>query len=191
MFEKKIKKMGGGKPLLALILVFGLWGCLSSDSSSKQARLEPEPEPSPYSDHQVPPDSCFVFDSTDANKINEYYFNEDDNSDNPECPTDIIIPDGVTVVGESAFDLSPNLNSVIIPDSVTSIEAYAFYDISLTSVIIGSGITSIGAGAFRDNPDLTVCIETAVANITFLGLEEEVFSLGVTPTYETDGDCTN
>lgn len=41
---------------------------------------------------------------------------------------DVVIPDGVTSIGCSAFECCNNLSSVIIPDSVTSIGMKAFRD---------------------------------------------------------------
>ena len=70
-------------------------------------------------------DVCFAFDATDTGTINDYYDNEDDNTSNPACPRDVVIPQGVTSIGESAF-LSNSLTSVIIPESVTSIGESAF-----------------------------------------------------------------
>ena len=57
-----------------------------------------------------------------------FYFNN-------ELVTDLIIPDGVTSISESAFYKCSSLTSVIIPDSVTSIDVWAFcYCSSLTSI---------------------------------------------------------
>jgi hypothetical protein len=38
----------------------------------------------------------------------------------------VIIPDGVTVIGECAFENCTSLQSIIIPDSVTDIGEFAF-----------------------------------------------------------------
>lgn len=43
---------------------------------------------------------------------------------------DVVIPEGVTSIGENAFKWCRSLTSVVIPDSVTSIGTYAFYDCS-------------------------------------------------------------
>ena len=48
-------------------------------------------------------DVCFEFDATDTGTINDYYDNEDDNTSNPACPRDVVIPDSVTSIGLPSF----------------------------------------------------------------------------------------
>lgn len=61
---------------------------------------------------------------------------------------DVVIPDGVTSIGEEAFLFCRNLISVTIPDSVTSIGDYAFYGChGITSVTIPSSV-AIGYRVF-------------------------------------------
>lgn len=61
----------------------------------------------------------------------------------------LVIPDGVTNIGNSAFKNCSNLTSVIIPEGVTNIGNSAFiYCSSLASVIIPEGVTSIEKYAF-------------------------------------------
>ena len=109
-------------------------------------------------------DVCFEFDATDTGKINDYYDNEDDNTSNPACPRDVVIPQGVTSIGDSAFK-DNSLTSVIIPDNVNSIGEYAFQDNHLTSVEIPEGVTSIGASTFESNSLTSVDIPDGVTSI--------------------------
>ncbi len=54
---------------------------------------------------------------------------------NNQLVTDLVIPNGVTSIGNYAFRVCRNLTSITIPDSVTSIGDWAFYGCSsLTSV---------------------------------------------------------
>lgn len=70
--------------------------------------------------------------------------------------TSVTIPDGVTLIGSWAFHGCIGLTSIKIPDSVTSIEQTTFGDCSnLTSVTIGNSVTSIEHGAFGDCSSLT------------------------------------
>ena len=64
--------------------------------------------------------------------------------------TSVVIPNTVTSIETYAFRYFSNLNNVVIPNSVTSIGASAFRGCtSLESVTIGSSVTSIGASAFQ------------------------------------------
>ncbi len=76
----------------------------------------------------------------------------------------VIIPNGVTTIGNSAFS-GNQLISATIPNSVTSIEDGAFSDNQLTSVAIPSGVTSIGSSAFHGNQLTTLTIPSSVKTI--------------------------
>ncbi len=61
------------------------------------------------------------------------------------------IPDSVRVIGENAFALCKYLQTVEIPDSVSVIASFAFYQCErLQSVKMGNNVRSIAACAFKD-----------------------------------------
>ena len=79
----------------------------------------------------------------------------------------VVIEDGVTSIGNSAFNECISLTSITIPDSVTSIGTYAFSGCrSLTSITIPDSVTSIGAYAFQSCSNLTsITIPDSVTSI--------------------------
>lgn len=80
---------------------------------------------------------------------------------------EVVIPDGITAIGDYAFMEYENITSVVIPDSVTSIGFNAFWCCtSLKSVNIPDSVTSIGVNAFYGCRSLTsITIPDSVTNI--------------------------
>ena len=78
-----------------------------------------------------------------------------------------VIPNSITSIGDYAFYNCTGLTSITIPNSVTSIGGYAFRECSgLTNVVIGNSVTSIGEEAFKDCTGLTsVVIGNSVTSI--------------------------
>ncbi|MGN1125962.1 MAG: leucine-rich repeat protein [Ruminococcus sp.] len=79
----------------------------------------------------------------------------------------VVIENGVTKIGNYAFDLCVKLLNVNIPSSVTSIGAGAFfYCDSLSNIVIPDGVVSIGVSAFENCESLkSIIIPNSVTEL--------------------------
>lgn len=125
-------------------------------------------------------------------------------SNSIKCAGAVVIPEGVTSIGDYAFTGATTLTSITIPASVTSIGEEAFYSNSalttitfvgisaletigqsafdtsgLTSINIPASVTSIGAMAFFLTEALT-SITVADANSNYSMLDGVLFNKGKT-----------
>ena len=82
----------------------------------------------------------------------------------------IILPKGITSIEESAFNKCKSLESITIGEGVTAIKQYAFYECeSLSSINIPNSVTTIGTWAFNGCKKLK---EVTIGNgLTFIGKE--------------------
>ena len=78
---------------------------------------------------------------------------------------EIILPEGLQQIGESAFEGFKALSSVTVPASVKMIGTKAFYGSGLKTVVLQEGLETIGAGAFAWTPLETVHIPRSVKAI--------------------------
>ena len=89
--------------------------------------------------------------------------------------TSFTIPDSVTTVDSWAFEDCHSLTSIVIPDSVTTIDEDAFRNCaSLTSVEIPDSVTSIGSSAFEDCASLT-SIEVSENNTAYCDIDGNLY----------------
>ena len=100
----------------------------------------------------------------------------------------VVIPDGVTSIGDFAFQNCESLTAVKIADSVTSIGNFAFWGCgSLASVYIPDGLTSIGDGAFQTCDALaTIDIPESVMHIGRCAFQPNVTSSTPSPVFVPD-----
>lgn len=79
---------------------------------------------------------------------------------------DVVIPDGVTAIGNQAFWANESLKSVKIPEGVTQIGKEAFWGSSLADAVLPTGLINIDISAFGWCKNLaSVVIPESVQNI--------------------------
>jgi prepilin-type N-terminal cleavage/methylation domain-containing protein len=115
---------------------------------------EADPEADPETDPQY-----FVFNKK-LQRITGY---NEDGGKNVVVPSEI---DGTEVIsiGHASF-MKKNLDSVILPNTITNIQVNAFHTNNLTSVIIPDGVTIINHNAFLNNNLTSVIIPENVTTI--------------------------
>ena len=86
---------------------------------------------------------------------------------------EIVIPEGVTDIVNSAFDGCRSLKEITIPEGVKKIGVYAFRECErLTSVTLPSSLTSIGYGAFCNTGLTSITIPEGVTDIGISAFHE-------------------
>ena len=107
-----------------------------------------------------------------SGEMQNYYFYVYDSAPwfgNGDLVTTVVIEEGVSTIGDFAFDSFNNLTNIIIPNSVTTIGEYAFkHCTSLTSITIPDSVTTIEDLAFANCSSLTsITIPDSVKSIGF------------------------
>ena len=142
-----------------------------------------------YIPHDSTPSKCFAFSS---GTITDYLCYPKNTAGLPEI-TDVIIPKAingvnVTVIGANSFK-EKGLTTVYMPQTITTIEEYAFYNNkNLTAVDFSNNITSIAQYAFYDNDLSSVLLPNELKTIatysftsnslTSLKIPEKVTTIG-------------
>lgn len=101
----------------------------------------------------------------------------------------VSVPDGVQVVGGSAFTGKKAVNTVYLPDSVTEIEGGAFENCSNLQNVIVSGnskLSYIGAYAFAGCPQLNDSFAMGVKNVS-----QNAFNRKAEPTAVKDNSTAD
>ncbi len=75
--------------------------------------------------------------------------------DSYDATGNVVIPDGIEKIAAGAFYGDEELESVVIPDSVTEIGDSAFCESGLQEITIPESVTTIGGEAFWDTPWLS------------------------------------
>ena len=93
-------------------------------------------------------------------KIGNYAF------DGCSALANVTLPSTLTTISENAFSSCDSLISIVIPEGVTKIGSHAFYSCdNLRSVTLPTTLTDIGSWAFYDNYQLIIFIPTTVISI--------------------------
>lgn len=81
--------------------------------------------------------------------------------------SDVIIPEGIEIIGKEAFKDNPDIKTLSLPKSVREIGESAFYNCKLLSSIdIKEGLLKIGNNAFEACPELSkVVLPNSLASI--------------------------
>ncbi len=65
-----------------------------------------------------------------------------------EHETEVIIPEGVTVIGDGAFQRCAWLTAITLPEGIVSIEGMAFWNCRMAEIHLPESLTSLGSDAF-------------------------------------------
>ncbi len=104
----------------------------------------------------------------------EYTYDENGNKedvvlyvvDSEVTEKEFVIPEGVTAVGGYSFAYNTNIETIVLPTTVTSLEDRAFRDTSASTVVLNEGLEAISYQAFRNALNVkNVTIPSTVTSI--------------------------
>ncbi len=94
---------------------------------------------------------------------------------------DMVIPEGVEEIGDSAFASISKITSLSLPTSLRTIGPSAFHYCGINSrIIIPNGVESIGRGAFASNTPNYIYIPSSVRSIGVSAFIKYSFTTGLT-----------
>ena len=84
--------------------------------------------------------------------------------------TELVLPVGITAIGDEAFLDHVSMEAVTLPDGLLTIGNRAFEGTQLSSLILPESVTSIGDAAFLDTPMISVTFAEN-GNLTAIGAD--------------------
>lgn len=101
--------------------------------------------------------------------------------------TEVVIPDGVKIIGEYAFSENQQIRKVVIPDSVTQIKKGAFsFCPALEEVVFGKNVSALGVDCFYECERLAAvdlsCTKVKTLNNSTFGFCAGLKSLDLSKT---------
>ena len=98
----------------------------------------------------------------------------------------VVLPEGITSIGDSAFEGCANLRHITMPSTLTEIGSYAFRNTAFKELTISASVASIGNGAFAGAGNLKTL--NFATNDTFVSV---LYSIGESAFAETSVEEVN